>query len=154
MPTLAQIILAPQTSRNAATLEAPAYAEDAKQLAANDGFRAMMAEIPSTYNYPETIGPWELSRILNSEARTRGLHFQFIGTPYQAAKMLLEEDAAAQEPTPDRKEIERQVREHPEFLYLSRPGDGQSRYVFQNKICLSLGEAHAYALTTPARSTR
>lgn len=33
---------------------------------------------------------------------------------------------------------------HPQFLYLSRPGDGQSRYVFQRKVCLSRREALEY----------
>lgn len=38
------------------------------------------------------------------------------------------------------------IRSAPTFLYVSRPGDGKARYVFERKTCLGLTAAYAYAL--------
>ena len=42
------------------------------------------------------------------------------------------------------REEEAEIQAHPDFQYLSRPGDGQTRYVFQQQICHSRAEALGY----------
>lgn len=43
-----------------------------------------------------------------------------------------------------KREDEARIKAHPEFEYLSRPGDGVARYVFRQRVCLGVREAIAY----------
>ena len=42
------------------------------------------------------------------------------------------------------REEEAEIKAHPDFDYISRPGDGVRRYVFQHKTCLGRAEALTY----------
>lgn len=41
-------------------------------------------------------------------------------------------------------ELRTVARTHPEFLYSSNPGDGATRYVFQNITCKGLAQLRKY----------
>ncbi len=46
----------------------------------------------------------------------------------------------------EKRQQEQAIKAHPEFQYASHPGDGGTRYVFKNKVCLGYKEAYAYVL--------
>ncbi len=45
-----------------------------------------------------------------------------------------------------KRDMEVVIKAHPKFQYASHPGDGATRYVFDDKVCLGHREAYTYVL--------